>query len=237
MDMPSWSWAGWIGEAFAPFPMFGSLERLLLWISEHCPASYQYFPDFGIFGMPEIKHVLRIKTLAAKFKLDAKTIDGPGFDIPLWVLRDSRRYRCGFVSLHSSFFWDFKFSLPQHVQEGLVLKVEVLVLSDTVSGQGNYPTTSSEIPYDPDAESGEETVTRNRWQIGPFTGREGQVRPEFGEKPLDQYNVIVVLPTLRTVGEQEVGGLYAKIGAGVIHNQALSWAVDSPPSWKEFLIV
>ncbi|KAK5653237.1 hypothetical protein OQA88_9136 [Cercophora sp. LCS_1] len=220
-SMPSWSWAGWIGEAFLPFPMFGSIQNLVLWEHEHCPAGITYFDDLSFVGMPGINNVLRITTLAAFFVVDPNTIDGPGFEHPLWRLCDRRGYPCGYVTLHDSTFWD-SFSEPK---PGLV--VQVLVLSDMVPGQGRFPNRGSSIPYDPQADPGDE-AQREKWPVKPFTNWEGKIRSEFDEKPLDKYNILVLVPYTKTVGEEKYSGLHEKIGMGVIHNQSLSWAMTEP---------
>jgi hypothetical protein len=230
--MPSWSWAGWIGEAFLPFPMFGSIQRLISWELQHCPAGITYFNDLGFKGAPGIKNVLRIKTLAASLVLDPNTIDGPGFEHPLWKLRDRRGHTSGYVTLHDSTFWD-SFAEPR---PGLV--VQVLVLSDTVPGQGRYPDRNSTIPYDaesePEVDPDDEAPAPRKWQVGPFTNWEGKVRAEFDEKPLDRYNILVLIPYIKKVDGEEYSGFHERIGMGVIHNQSLSWALDEPscgPFW------
>ena len=228
--MPSWSWAGWVGEAFLPYPMFGSILRLISWEQEHCPAGITHFEDLGFLSIPGIKHVLRVTTLAATLLLDPETLDGPGFLNPLWRLRDCRGRACGFISLHQSTFWD---AFPP--MEALV--VEILVLSDTVPGQGQYPHMGSHIPYDPENRNDDGTPGPRRWEVVPFTGYEGKVRVELKDKPFDQYNVLAVVPRTATVGEERYSGFHERIGVGVIHNQALSWAVGSPPSRKEFFIL
>jgi hypothetical protein len=229
VGMPSWGWAGWIGEAFVPYPLFGSIQRLVMWELEHCPAAITHFKSLWFMDMPEIKHVLRVRTLAANLLLDPQTLDSPGFEHPLWMLRDCRGHVCGYVFLHDSTFWD---AFPLADTQRTMLAVEVLALSDTLPGQGRYPHLGSDITYDPESREGP-----RKWQVAPFTGFEGKVRTEFGEQALDQYNVLIVLPRSVAVGDQRYSGFHEKIGVGVIHNQSLSWAVESAPSWKEFLIL
>ena len=99
------------------------------------------------------------------------------------------------------------------------------------------PSRNTNIPYDPDSRSEDGTEEPRRWQVDAFTGYEGKVRAEFDEKPLDRYNVIILLPRVTTINGRRLSGFYEKIGVGVIHNQAVSWAVRSAPSQKEFWIL
>lgn len=228
--LPSWSWAGWVGEAFLPYPFFGSFQRMMLWQTEHCPAAITHFHNLGHRGRSDIKHVLRVETLSAALILDRTTLDDPRFLHPVWMLRDCRGLVCGFISLHDSTFWD---AFPS--AEGLI--VTVLVLSDKLPGQGQYPYRSSEILYDPESRNEDGTPEPKRWQVAPFTGHEGRVSDEFNDgKPFEQYNVIVVVPMTRTVGGED-SGFYERIGVGVIHNQALLWAMEPAPCQREFLIL
>jgi hypothetical protein len=229
--MPTWSWAGWIGEAFVPYPMVGSIQRLIQWEDQHCPAAITHYEKLDFLGLPKIKHALRVRTLSAILLLDRDIIDGPGFIHPLWALRDSRGHKCGFVSLHDCDFWD---SFPE---PRFLLPVQVVVLSDKIPGQGFYPSMSSKIDYRPDSVAEDGTPRPQRWQVEPFTGWEGKVSEEFDKDPLDQYNVLILLPSVVEDDGKVLTGFHQKIGVGVLLNQALSWAVGAEPSQKEFWIL
>jgi hypothetical protein len=229
--LPTWSWAGWIGEAFVPFPMFGSIQNLVMWEHQHCPAAMRYYEKLEFPGLPTIKHALRVGTLSAMLLLDMEIIDGPGFIHPLRALRDSRGHTCGYASLHDSDVWAST-SDPR-----LLLRVEIVVLSDRVPGQGFYPSMGSKIAYNPDIVAEDGTLIPRKWQVKPFTGWEGKVREEFDQGPLDQYNVLLLRPCAIEADGQIIGSYYEKIGVGVIHNQALSWAVQVEPSYKDVWIL
>jgi hypothetical protein len=255
--LPSWSWAGWIGEAKVPYPFCQTFKGFGDWICDHVCAEFHYHKSLEVFGLPFVKDALQICAPVAEFRVDSDSIYEPGFVNALWTLRDARGHICGYAQLHDDE------DGPRFVNRIWGGRVKVLVLSDMVPGQGQFPTTKHRIEYDAEIEHMQSSTGsalqksvrhfRNlfctsavssarqepiqRWQIPLFTGYEGKTQPEVSEEPFECYNVMLVL--LRYIFAE--GGnryfLYERFGVGVLHNKALQWAFASAPKKGTILLV
>jgi hypothetical protein len=251
---PSWSWAGWIGEALLPYPT--AAVTFHKWCTSSICGTTIYYKSLRVWDVVNVDHVLALASVTATYYLDPQAVFETGFENLLWRLRDARGHVCGLIQIH-----DFLTYIEKHwpLDDGII---KVIVLSDMLPLQGQFLNSAGRLEYDADAEpdlnlnpnpdsNAQPTTPPIRHSPTTCTGNEGKRAHDWdlSEYVFDYYNILLVcrhkfVRKLQPAADgsdnlevKDVRWFWERVGVGVLHNKALQWAVKAEGPLKEIILL